>query len=305
MNKLFFIANPSSGEQKATDVSDRIQTIYENKGYETRTYLTEGDDHFTKIVQEAMADGFETVAIMGGDGTVSALVNGIASLEKRPNILLVPTGTTNNFAQSLGSELDLDQLLVKLENDEVVVKETDIGVINDQYFVSSVAIGELPTVGWRTDEDLKARLGSFAYVLEGLKVMGEESQDSFDIEIQADGELLHKENIFLLVIGLSNSIFGIPTFFYDAAYNDGKLHIFGLKKSTIFKEANAIMKYFLMDDEQTDPADELIFTHSFTHAVLKSSTDLNYLIDGEKGEHFPLELGVLHKHLTFLVVESE
>lgn len=304
MNKLLIISNPSSGEQTGADFGEQIQTIFKNKGYQTSIYLTKGKDNFTKIVEEGMEAGVDTVAVLGGDGTVSEFVNGVAPLKNRPKILLVPVGTTNNFARSLGSELNPTRLLEQIVNDELSVKQSDVGQVNQRYFVSSVAIGVVPSVGWKTDDELKARFGSFAYVLEALKVMSEEAQESFDVDIQIETERLEEKEVFLLVIGLSNSVFGIPTFFEGATYNDGQLHIFGLKKSSLLNEANAMLKYILTNDHQNDQENSLVFNRSFTKALVKSKTDLRYLVDGEKGKKFPLNLSVLHNHLTFLVAET-
>ena len=37
----------------------------------------------------------------GGDGTINEVVNGVASLEHRPKMAFIPTGTTNDYARAL------------------------------------------------------------------------------------------------------------------------------------------------------------------------------------------------------------
>lgn len=299
MTKLLIIINPNSGDEKGLELAAALDSIYTGKSIDTIFYETTGDDNFNKLVKESMDEGVETIVVSGGDGTISELVNDIAELEKRPKILLIPSGTTNNFGRTIGSKKTRGKFLEAIKNDTLVETKVDIGCINDDYFISSVAVGILPAVGWKTNPELKAAIGSFAYFLEGIKAMTIEEQETFSLRIKIGEEEIVREELILFIVGLSNSIMGIETFFNEATVRDGKLHYFGLEQASLMKEASVLMKQVLQQTE--NQVDQLAFTGSFNQATLLSESKQTFLVDGEKGPSFPIELGILHEHLTFII----
>ena len=60
--------------------------------------------HAAELARQAGEEGYQRVVVMGGDGTVHEVVNGLMQLppEKRPALAIVPVGTGNDFAYSLG-----------------------------------------------------------------------------------------------------------------------------------------------------------------------------------------------------------
>ena len=297
MEKILIILNPNAGDEKSLEVADQLKSIYSEQKIETMIYETTGEDNFEEIIKSAMSKGYTTLTILGGDGTISEIVNGIAELDKRPKIILLPSGTTNNFARTITEDQTREELLKAIEEDRLKEIQVDIGRMNDHYFISSIAVGALPAVGWEADEALKAKLGSFAYFLEGLKLLKEDEQESFNLKIKSDRTDKKEEDVFLFIVGLSNSIFGIQTFFEEASVNDGELHYFALKKAGILPEIGSMLKYI----SETEGENDLVFTGSFQKARVESDSQLNFLIDGEKGPKFPIELDILPKHLTFIV----
>jgi YegS/Rv2252/BmrU family lipid kinase len=304
MEKVLIIANPSSGEKEATEISKKLVDIFKQKDIETTLYETEGEDNFQKLTYDALEEGVDTVALLGGDGTVSEFVTQISDLPYRPNILLLPLGTTNNFARALQAELDLDDLLAKIEKGEMFERQTDVGKINEGYFISTLSAGSLPEIAWQTDDELKEVFGPFGYILEGITSINEEEE--FDLHIQTETEDIKLEEITLVVIGLTNSVFGIPTFFEEGDVDDGQLQLYALKTSNLLSEAASLAHHIFPNkyENKTDD-DELSYTTSFRKASLRSSKTLNLAIDGEKGPTFPIELDVLHNHLTFFVSLTE
>lgn len=62
-------------------------------------------DHAIELGQHAKAEGYDTVLVLGGDGTVNEVVNGLLSAGPSPDVpalAIVPGGSTNVFARALG-----------------------------------------------------------------------------------------------------------------------------------------------------------------------------------------------------------
>ena len=154
-----------------------------------------------------------------------------------------------------------------------------------------------------TDDHLKEELGSLAYVFEGAKVINEFTPLDIQIETKEGSHIL--DDVFLVIIGLTNSIFGIQSFFDEATYDDGKLHFYALKKSNLINETTSIVKHIIDRNNEEEVDDKLSFVTSFKEAKISSSSSLNSAVDGEKGPKLPFELEVLPKHITFLIPNSQ
>ena len=96
------IYNPTSGrETLRSDLVD-ILAIYEKAGYETSAFATTPAPNSAKNeATRAAEDGFDLIVAAGGDGTLNEVVNGIAGLEHRPTLAIIPAGTTNDYARAL------------------------------------------------------------------------------------------------------------------------------------------------------------------------------------------------------------
>ena len=302
MNRVLLIINPNSGDKSSITVGNELQEKLQRKKIETTVYETTGQDNFKELVQNEMKKDLDAVIALGGDGTISEVINGIATLKHRPKVMVIPLGTTNNFVQALGMELDLTNILEAIEEDHVEEKAIDVGHLNNQYFISTVSAGSLPEVAWQTDDELKEELGSLAYILEGSKAIND--FNPFDMKIETEEDTYQLDDVILVVVGLSNSIFGIESFFSEAEVDDGLLHLFAMKKSNLISEASSMVQHIFNRDNEEDPNNDLSFVTSFKKAKISSTNDFSTVVDGEKGSKFPLELDILHKHITFLIPKS-
>ena len=96
------IYNPTSGQEIMKKNVAEVLDILEGFGYETSAFQTTPEENSARNEAERAAKaGFDLVIAAGGDGTINEVVNGIAPLEKRPKMAIIPTGTTNDFARAL------------------------------------------------------------------------------------------------------------------------------------------------------------------------------------------------------------
>ncbi len=122
------------------------------------------EDDLRAVVDAAIADGPDVVVLAGGDGTVSSAVGRFAH---RDAVLgLVPTGTTNNFARSLGLPMDADAALALIARG--VITDVDLGLAGDEHFANVATVGISVAVAQSVPPGLKKVLGRAAYGLTGL-----------------------------------------------------------------------------------------------------------------------------------------
>ena len=160
--------------------------MLESIGYETSAFQTK-PEHLSaqKEAERAAKAGFDLVLVAGGDGTINEVVNGIAPLEHRPKIAIIPTGTTNDYARALkipmGDPVAAAKIIAKNET-----KQIDIGrAFGDKYFINIAAAGTLTELTFSVPSELKTRLGYLAYVAKGFE-MFPKSQKPVPVRIYHD-----------------------------------------------------------------------------------------------------------------------
>ncbi len=132
MKKARLIYNPTSGREQIRKNLAYILERLEEEGYEASTHATTGEGSAKWAAKDAGEKGFDLVIAAGGDGTIFEVVNGLAPLQKRPRLGLIPAGTTNDFARALSIPKDIEKACDVLCGDHV--EPIDIGRVNDKFF---------------------------------------------------------------------------------------------------------------------------------------------------------------------------
>jgi YegS/Rv2252/BmrU family lipid kinase len=110
-------------------------------------------------VRAALARGCKLIILGGGDGTVSAVVSELAG----PGVLLglLPMGTANDFARSLGVPDDLEAACATIARGKVLA--VDLGLAGERHYVNVVTMGLGAEVVKNSSARLKRLLGPLAY----------------------------------------------------------------------------------------------------------------------------------------------
>ncbi|SFJ10482.1 lipid kinase, YegS/Rv2252/BmrU family [Halobacillus dabanensis] len=97
------IVNPEAGNGKAQVLFRKIQKDPLYNKANCRSFFTEGEGHAEKLARQVVEIHKETitaVVVIGGDGTLHEVVNGIINYPRIP-ISLIPAGSGNDFARGI------------------------------------------------------------------------------------------------------------------------------------------------------------------------------------------------------------
>ncbi|HEY0447160.1 MAG TPA: YegS/Rv2252/BmrU family lipid kinase [Allosphingosinicella sp.] len=112
-------------------------------------------------MRKAVSDGAPMIIVGGGDGSLSCTVDDV--VDQDVVFALLPLGTANSFARTLGIPLDLDGAI------EVIAtgrrRRIDLGMIDGDYFANAAAIGLSPMIGETVPHKLKRYLGRVGYFI--------------------------------------------------------------------------------------------------------------------------------------------
>ena len=138
MNKICFIVNPFSGTRIGTrDLVRLIEDSVKSAGREYEIGYIQGPGDGARLSREAIAQGIELVAAVGGDGTVNEVGQGTVGTTAA--LAVIPAGSGNGFARTLGIPLDHRAALRLLLAPEIIAM--DAGTINSRYFFNMAGIG--------------------------------------------------------------------------------------------------------------------------------------------------------------------
>jgi diacylglycerol kinase (ATP) len=142
------IANPGAGDVlKAASKLEEVVHYLLDYGLEVDIALAKPKKEAIPIAQKAVKDGFDVVVAMGGDGTVGAVIRGIAGSKVKFGI--IPAGTENDIAGSLGIPDDLKEACAVIAAGHT--RKLDLGQISTKkrkkfYFFMVSAVGLTATL---------------------------------------------------------------------------------------------------------------------------------------------------------------
>lgn len=97
-----FIINPNSRSGQGNYIWKEIELIIKKKAIKYNALFTKYQGHATTLVEQLVCDNrLHTIIVLGGDGTINEVVNGIDDYSK---VILgyIPIGSSNDFARGLG-----------------------------------------------------------------------------------------------------------------------------------------------------------------------------------------------------------
>jgi YegS/Rv2252/BmrU family lipid kinase len=109
----------------------------------------------------------DLLVVGGGDGTIGAAARLLAHRDIALGLL--PLGTTNNFARTIGIPLDLDAAVATLADGKVI--DVDLGLVGGMPFANHMGIGLSAEVMLKAPARLKRVTGRLAYPITALALL--------------------------------------------------------------------------------------------------------------------------------------
>jgi diacylglycerol kinase family enzyme len=141
--KITLILNRDAGTLRALDakaVSEELAGIFRAEGHNAMPVVTTGEDVVAAIRQAAKAEETDAIVVGGGDGTISCAA-AISAMSGVP-LGILPLGTMNYFARSLGIPAEMKAAAVALATGEFAA--VDIAEVNGHPFVHTLILGLHP-----------------------------------------------------------------------------------------------------------------------------------------------------------------
>jgi diacylglycerol kinase (ATP) len=191
--KARVICNPSSGggDYSPNEVRDALD------GFDLEWLTTEKAGDAREAARE-WREGL--LLVVGGDGTINEVVNGLglAGFPQDVTLGLLPTGTGNDLAATLGIPEDHTGAVETLREMRVRTLDAarvDSAGIGERYFANVATGGIGAEISGVTDEDQKSRWGKLAYLRTSLETARDFDVQEFSLMLDGEENLVRAVNV--------------------------------------------------------------------------------------------------------------
>lgn len=294
-----FIVNPASGNGKSLAVWLKIEKNLQEQQIPYKVIISISEvaaSEFIHTIQQS--NHIKAVAVIGGDGTTSSIIQVLANT--RIPIAIFPSGSGNDTARMFRLTNDPKQFLLGMLDNRTT--SIDLLKLNGRFGITVAGTGIDSMIGNRANHSFykpilsKLGAGSLAYII--AAALSAITFKSFNGSITIDGNKQKLTNAWLIACGNTTSYGGGLTICPQALPTDGILNI------TMFHELRrikAIRRIF-----PTLLRGKPIFKEGITYKegkeiIIETDRPISAIVDGEITTTTPLHITVHKKALQLLL----
>lgn len=306
-NKWLVIVNPNAGRRKGEKDWMQIAKLLEDEGFDFEHVMTRERFHAIEITKEAIERGYKQIIVVGGDGTLNEVVNGIFQQKKFPTtgitIGMITVGTGNDWGRMYQVPFDYDKAVKTIRKGRKVIQ--DAGQVNYQvegkkesrYFANMAGMGYDALVAQKTNAmKEKGKGGPMAYFYNLLT--GLYQYKSTYLEIEVDGECVFENDIFSMSLGICKYNGGGMMQLPHAVPDDGIFDITVVEKISKFRVLRNIKN--LYDGSFEHLKEVKMFRGKSVNIVSRPKNSIFLETDGESLGHSPLHFSILPKSICLI-----
>jgi len=246
------IINPKSGKKKFQQQNIYLFQILKEAGISYEYKMTKFAGHAIKIARYFAEKHFQNFMVLGGDGTMSEVINGLLSAKientSQLKIALIPRGTGNDWGRFWGLTRDykhsIDVFLKgKLQTIDIGKIDYDMeGEKESHYFINSVGLG-LDAAVVNMTHRLKEIFGSHSFMYTISLLGAVFTYKPHQVKILYDDKIID-EGMFTMNAANGCYSGGGMKQNPNALPYDGLLDVMMAKTPTFFDILNALRRLF-------------------------------------------------------------
>ena len=295
MARALVLLNAAAGNTSPELVREVLSRRFAAAGIEHEIRDSAGGEWFGDIVRSRLRSGFDLVVAVGGDGTVSAVMDGLAGSSTPLGI--IPTGTANLIARELNIPLDIDDaaaLIARAPRSRTI----DAMRIGERAYVLIVGVGMSASVAGGTKRGPKRRFGLIAYLGAALLQAFHVRPRHLDVVVDGDTRSFHAVEVAVANCGvLAKMVFPKGP---DIHVDDGYLDVWILSTKTLLDYPGYLFR--IMTGRRASPRAHFIKARK--SIAIRSALALPVQADGDVIGTTPVEIEVLPGALRVIVPET-
>lgn len=287
--KIVFIINPVSGTERKEHIVTLIHETLKLSGIHYDIAYTTFAGHATELTKQAIAQKYDVVVAVGGDGTINEIAQ--ALIKTKTALAIIPQGSGNGLARHLGIPLDTKEAIKRLLEPEKML--IDAALANGNHFFCTSGIGFDAHVSASFAARTFRGLGGYAYFT--IKELF--SYQPLIYTLEFDGQVIERE-AFLIAFANATQYGNNAYIAPQADIQDGKLDICIVKSFPKFQSLKLAYQVF----NRTLPQNQYVETYKTDKVKITFNKPIPAHIDGEsKGLGTSIEYKSISKALTVWV----
>lgn len=266
--RLLFVINPFAGVGKKKNFQSLLEKNLDKNQFDFSLEYTTHPGHARQLAATAVAEHFDVVVAVGGDGSVNEIASELIDTEVKLGI--VPAGSGNGFAGYLGYSRNLSQSIRDLNSAEAI--KIDTCLLNDKPYVNVAGVGFDAWVAYKTKTQ-KFR-GFMGYAKTAIQ-----QTLNYDIEkytIKIDGKTIEREALCIEVANAT--MFGYNMKIAPLAkLDDGLLDVVIIKKAPKLRYFPSMVRFPMGTIHESS----LVEYHTAKKVEIIAKGDCAAHIDGE------------------------
>lgn len=279
--RLALLVNPVSGRGRFAGAVDAVADRLATGDFEVTRMVGADGAESARLAAEAVADGYDALVVMGGDGMVQLALD--SAVFSAITLGVIATGTGNDVARALGIAIRKP-----LECADVIVagatRRIDVGRVGNRYFATVLAAGFDSRVNERANS-MTWPSGQMRYNIATLAELRVFRPISYSLTL--DDVMLDREAM-LVAVGNAPSYGGGLRICHEARLDDGLLDVV-LIKPVPKRELIKVYPRLFKGSHVTHPAYEL---HRVRRVTIDAASVVAYA-DGERLTPLPVTVDVV------------
>ena len=233
-DRWFVIVNPTSGGGKGLTEFPKISHLLRESGIDHDPVFTEHRYHAAELSVEAVNRGYRKLIVVGGDGTLNEVVNGLFIQKqcepKEITLAVIAVGTGNDWVRTFGIPRNYTAVVRAIKEGYTYLQDvgkvtyTESKVQQTRYMANVAGLGfDAHVIKIFNHLKLKGYKGKWLYIYSLLK--GYFSARPAGATIEVDGEVIHNRLLFSLAVGICRYNGGGIQQLPRAVANDGLLDL--------------------------------------------------------------------------------
>ena len=307
--RWFVVVNPVSGSGRGLDDFPLISKLLRDNGIASESVFTEHKHHATELTVEAITKGYRHIIVVGGDGTLHEVVNGLFIQQcidpKEVTIAVISVGTGNDWIRMYGLPKQYSAVIRAIKEgytflqDVAAVEYEESRYKQTRYMANVAGVGFDAAVIKRCQPMrergakgaslyIRALIGTFF----GYKPTG--------VKIWVDDRLVYNNLLFSLAIGVGKYNGGGIQQLPIAVADDGLLDVTLIRPIHWWHVVFRLRRFFNGEIYSIGHVQHL----QGSKIRIESSPEITLEIDGELLGGTPVELHVLHRAVKVIVNRS-
>ncbi|MFO7999062.1 MAG: diacylglycerol kinase family lipid kinase [Bacteroidales bacterium] len=299
------VVNPNAGTRKGERDWNKISGLLDKNGLDYHPVFTERRLHAMKLTVEFIQRGFRKIIVVGGDGTMNEVVNGIFKQKSVPTaeiiLGMISVGTGNDWGRTFNIPTEYAEAIRIIHQGSTLVQ--DAGIVKYQnthcektrFFINMAGLGFDGLVAQKTNQDKDlGHSNPFVYIKNLISSLF--SYKSSQIKVTVD-DVVITDKIFSIGIGIGQYNGGGMRQTPDALPDDGLFDVTlikDMKKWSVIKSLRRLYNGTIGQHKRVE---------TFVGKFIRIESDIPVLLetDGESLGHSPFEFQIVPKSIQVIV----